>query len=36
MISKWLSCNKTVLRVASSAGAMTALAAVVAAPTKWV
>ncbi len=36
MISKWLSSNKTVLRVASSAGAMTALAAVVAAPVKWV
>jgi hypothetical protein len=35
MISKWLSRNRTAVRVASSAGAMTAFAAVVAAPSKW-
>jgi len=35
MISKWLSTNKTTVRIVSSAGAMTALAAVVAAPVKW-
>lgn len=35
MLGKWAMQNKTVVRVASSAGAMTALALVVAAPGKW-
>jgi hypothetical protein len=35
MLTKWLYDNKLALRVASSTGAMTALALVVAAPGKW-
>ncbi len=36
MLSKWMLKNKVAVRVATSAGGMTALALVVAAPTKWV
>jgi hypothetical protein len=35
MLGKWFRENKLVVRVLSSAGAMTALAVVVAAPGKW-
>jgi hypothetical protein len=35
MLSKWAMNNKLAVRVASSTGAMTALALVVAAPGKW-
>ncbi len=36
MLSKWMLKNKVAVRVATSTSAMTALALVVAAPTKWV
>jgi hypothetical protein len=35
MLGKWFQQNPLVVRVVSSAGAVTALAAVVAAPGKW-
>jgi hypothetical protein len=35
MLTKWLYDNKLAVRVASSAGGMTALALVMAAPGKW-
>lgn len=35
MLSKWMVQNRTIMRLATSAGGMTALALVVAAPTKW-
>lgn len=35
MLNQWTLENKLLMRVATSAGAMTALALVVAAPTKW-
>jgi len=35
MLTKWLYDNKLAVRVTSSAGAMTALALVLAAPGKW-
>jgi hypothetical protein len=35
MLSKWMCGNRLAFRVAASAGAVTALAVVVAAPGKW-
>jgi hypothetical protein len=35
VLSKWMVQNRTIMRLATSAGGMTALALVVAAPTKW-
>ena len=35
MLSKWILKNKVGMRVATSAGAITAMALVVAAPSKW-
>ena len=35
VLSKWMLQNKVAFRLATSAGGMTALALVVAAPTKW-
>lgn len=35
VLSKWMLQNQTIMRLATSAGGMTALALVVAAPSKW-